>query len=145
MLPGLDGVELLRALRADETLNHVLVILLTARAGAESTVEGLRHGADDYVTKPFDPAELLAHVRTHLELSRLRERAIAAHEQEAAQLETALATRTVISQAVGIVMAQQRCTPETAFEMLTTVSQNSNTKLHEIARRLVEGISSQAR
>jgi cytochrome d ubiquinol oxidase subunit I len=145
MLPGRDGVDLLRALRADETLNHVPVILLTARAAAESTVEGLRHGADDYVTKPFDPAELLARVRTHLELSRLRERAIAAHEQEAAQLETALATRTVISQAVGIVMAQQRCTPETAFEMLTKVSQNSNTKLHEIARKLVEGISSQAR
>jgi len=48
------------------------VILLSARAGEESSLEGLEAGADDYVSKPFSARELLARVRTHLELARVR-------------------------------------------------------------------------
>ena len=72
MMPGMDGFELLRELRADERTRTVPVVLLSARAGEESAVEGLQAGADDYLVKPFSARELLARVRTHLELARLR-------------------------------------------------------------------------
>jgi signal transduction histidine kinase len=72
MMPGLDGFSLLRALRSDPRTLTVPVILLSARAGEESAVEGLQAGADDYLVKPFSARELLARVRTHVDLSRLR-------------------------------------------------------------------------
>ena len=72
MMPGLDGFGLLRELRADPTTQNIPVILLSARAGEESAVEGLNAGADDYLTKPFSARELLARVRSNLSLSRQR-------------------------------------------------------------------------
>ncbi len=63
-LPGRDGLDVLRAMRATGT--RTPVIILTARAGVDDTVAGLEHGADDYMTKPFRFAELLARVRTRL-------------------------------------------------------------------------------
>lgn len=72
MMPGLDGFALLRELRAGPGTRTVPVILLSARAGEESAVEGLEGGADDYIVKPFSARELLARVRTHVELSRAR-------------------------------------------------------------------------
>jgi len=62
MMPGADGIEVLRTLRADVRTSHVPVVLLTARADVESRIEGLGEGADDYLAKPFDAAELLARV-----------------------------------------------------------------------------------
>ncbi len=72
MMPGLDGLGLLRELRANPQTRTVPVILLSARAGEESSVYGLDAGADDYLTKPFSAQQLLARVRTHLELARIR-------------------------------------------------------------------------
>ena len=72
MMPRMDGFVLLRALRADDALRTIPVILLSARAGEESAVEGLEAGADDYLVKPFSAKELIARVNTHLTLSRLR-------------------------------------------------------------------------
>jgi signal transduction histidine kinase len=72
MMPGLDGFGLLRELRKHERTRTIPVILLSARAGEESAVEGLDAGADDYLAKPFSARELLARVRTHLELARVR-------------------------------------------------------------------------
>ncbi|HZN95437.1 MAG TPA: PAS domain-containing protein, partial [Myxococcales bacterium] len=72
MMPGLDGFELLRELRANDPTRSVPVVMLSARAGEEARVEGLTAGAEDYLVKPFSARELLARVRTHLELARLR-------------------------------------------------------------------------
>jgi PAS domain S-box-containing protein len=72
MMPNLDGFGLTRAIRSDLSLRDVPVVLLSARAGEEATVEGLEGGADDYLVKPFAARELLARVRTHVELSRQR-------------------------------------------------------------------------
>ncbi|MET0404832.1 MAG: ATP-binding protein [Cystobacter sp.] len=72
MMPGLDGFGLLRELRANEPTRTLPVILLSARAGEESRMEGLSHGADDYLVKPFSARELLTRVRTQLELARMR-------------------------------------------------------------------------
>ena len=60
MMPGLDGFAVLAALRADERLRNTPILLLSARAGEESKVEGLAAGADDYLTKPFSARELVA-------------------------------------------------------------------------------------
>jgi signal transduction histidine kinase len=72
MMPGMDGFALLRELRKNPRTKTIPVILLSARAGEESAIEGLDAGADDYLAKPFTARELLARVRTHLELARVR-------------------------------------------------------------------------
>jgi signal transduction histidine kinase/DNA-binding response OmpR family regulator len=72
MMPRLDGFALLKSLRADERTRSIPVILLSARAGEEAAVEGLDCGADDYLVKPFSARELVARVRTHLEMARQR-------------------------------------------------------------------------
>ncbi|MER5386095.1 SpoIIE family protein phosphatase [Streptomyces sp. NPDC002688] len=76
MMPRMDGFELVRALRADPRTARLPVVLLTARAGEEESVQGRHAGADDYLAKPFSARQLLARVRTGLELSRLREQAL---------------------------------------------------------------------
>ncbi|GAA3885945.1 SpoIIE family protein phosphatase [Saccharothrix violaceirubra] len=74
MMPRLDGLHLVAALRADPATAGVPVLLLSARAGQEASIEGLAAGADDYLVKPFAAAELLARVRANVELARLRNR-----------------------------------------------------------------------
>jgi PAS domain S-box-containing protein len=75
MMSGLDGLGLLRELRADPRTREVPVILLSARAGEDSRIEGLKSGADDYLVKPISARELLARVQSHLELAKLRREA----------------------------------------------------------------------
>lgn len=64
MLPGLSGIELLRRIRAHDP--HTPVLLLTAKGSVEDKVAGLDHGANDYITKPFQIEELLARIRAAL-------------------------------------------------------------------------------
>jgi len=72
MMPELDGFGLLRELRAHAATKTLPFILLSARAGEESRVEGLDAGADDYLVKPFSARELIARVQTHLQLAHVR-------------------------------------------------------------------------
>ena len=66
MLPGLDGLDVMRALRRDPALTDIPVIMLTARVEEADKLVGLELGADDYLTKPFSPRELVARVRAVL-------------------------------------------------------------------------------
>lgn len=66
MMPGMDGLEVCRKLRADERTARLPLIMLTARAAEADRVVGLEMGADDYVTKPFSPRELVARVKALL-------------------------------------------------------------------------------
>ena len=75
MMPRLDGFGLVAAIRADERLRNLPMVLLSARAGEEARLEGLDAGADDYLVKPFSARELLARVRSNLDLARLRKQA----------------------------------------------------------------------
>jgi signal transduction histidine kinase/CheY-like chemotaxis protein len=72
MMPGLDGFALVREVRADPARADIPIILLSARAGEEASIEGLVAGADDYLIKPFSARELLARVHTNIEMARLR-------------------------------------------------------------------------
>ncbi|MEU6409772.1 SpoIIE family protein phosphatase [Microbispora sp. NPDC046933] len=73
MMPRLDGLSLVAALRSDPRTAAVPVVLLSARAGQEASIEGLQAGADDYLVKPFAAAELLARVRANMDMARLRQ------------------------------------------------------------------------
>jgi PAS domain S-box-containing protein len=76
MMPRLDGLELLRQLRADPNTREIPIILLSARAGEESRLEGLQATADDYLIKPFSARELLARINAHLKLVKFRKEAV---------------------------------------------------------------------
>jgi CheY-like chemotaxis protein len=109
MMPRLDGFGLLKALRADERTRQLPVILLSARAGEEASVEGLDAGADDYLIKPFSARELQARIRAHLELARQRRELEHQLEQrvQARTAEVARLTR-VLQMLSGINMALVR-------------------------------------
>jgi DNA-binding response OmpR family regulator len=67
MIPNLDGFGLLQAVRADAALASVPVVLLSARAGEEAVLEGIRAGADEYLIKPFSARELIARVDAQIQ------------------------------------------------------------------------------
>jgi len=97
MMPNLDGFGLLRAIRADPDLREIPVIMLSARAGEESRVEGLDAGADDYLAKPFSARELIARVSSLLELTRVRQEALVALRDSERR------TRALFQQAPGFI------------------------------------------
>jgi signal transduction histidine kinase len=74
MMPDMDGLEVCRQLKSDPAVAQIPIIFLTASNEMEHLVQGFNVGAVDYVTKPFNGAELLARVRTHLELKWARQR-----------------------------------------------------------------------
>ncbi|MEO6423547.1 MAG: PAS domain S-box protein, partial [Candidatus Nitrotoga sp.] len=97
MMPRMDGFGLIQALRNNPATQHVPVIMLSARAGEESRIDGMDASADDYLVKPFSARELLARVASHLKIARLRNEsaeAVSASEKklrmaiEAAQMVT---------------------------------------------------------
>jgi putative two-component system response regulator len=71
-MPGMDGFEVCLRLKAQEETHNIPIIFLSGLLGLEEKLKGFRLGAVDFISKPFHPEELLARVRIHLELSRLR-------------------------------------------------------------------------
>jgi PAS domain S-box-containing protein len=100
MMPGLDGFGLLEQLRTDPRTRTVPVVLLSARAGEESRVEGLGAGADDYLAKPFSARELLARVNAHLELARVRREAARRESELLAEARQAQAQAAAILESI---------------------------------------------
>ena len=72
MLPGIDGLEVCRRLRADSRTVHIPIVMLTAKGEESDAVIGLAQGADDYVRKPFGVKELVARIATRLRASELK-------------------------------------------------------------------------
>jgi signal transduction histidine kinase/DNA-binding NarL/FixJ family response regulator len=100
MMPRLDGMGLVARLKAEATLRHVPVVLLTAQAGKDAAVAGLDGGADDYLGKPFSPAELRARLRVALRLAR-------AYEREALRADELAETRDLVAQAALAAFARK--------------------------------------
>ncbi|MGF0311109.1 response regulator [Rhodococcus sp. IEGM1428] len=138
MLPGRSGLDLVGDIRRDDALQRVPVILLTARAGTDFVLDGLGRGADDYIVKPFHDRELVARVRVHLELSRMREQLLEESDNQAATLRSALDTRAAIGRAVGILMSVYRIDADAAFTQLTELSQNTNRKTRDLATMITD-------
>lgn len=74
MMPQMDGTELLKAVKSDPVLCHTPVILITARAGEDSRIEGIEIGADDYIVKPFSSKELIVRAQAQIRMSGERTR-----------------------------------------------------------------------
>ncbi len=72
MMPGMDGYEVCKTLKQDISVSHIPIIFITAKTETEDIVKGFKAGGIDYVTKPFVLEELLARVKTHLEMKTLR-------------------------------------------------------------------------
>jgi GAF domain-containing protein len=100
-----------------------------------------------YATTPgaFGPAELLVAGRFADEVSRALALAVrmAERSEMSVHLQTALASRAVIDQALGIIMGQNRCTADEAFEVLRSISQNRNVKLRDVAADMIAAVSGQ--
>ncbi|MGC5015410.1 SpoIIE family protein phosphatase [Streptosporangium sp. DT93] len=104
MMPGMDGLDLVRRLRADEATRSVPIMILSARAGQEESLSGLIAGADEYLTKPFSARELLTRVRGVLSLSAVRSR----HNRQLRELtEAALALNRASGAAEVLALAQR--------------------------------------
>ncbi len=83
MMPGIDGFETAKRIKANPSISHIPIIFLTANANQESIVKAFELGAEDYVTKPFNQLELISRVKTHVELFRIRSHlAQDAHQKE---------------------------------------------------------------
>ncbi|HEY1603942.1 MAG TPA: diguanylate cyclase [Pirellulales bacterium] len=80
LMPGLDGLELCRRVRAQHQEPYTYILLLTGKRDPADVVEGLSAGADDYITKPFDPAELKVRLRAGKRILCLQEQLISARE-----------------------------------------------------------------
>jgi diguanylate cyclase (GGDEF)-like protein len=80
MMPGRDGIDICRSVRQRKGRAYIYILLLTARGHKEDIVEGLEAGADDYVTKPFDPYELRARLRAGQRIVELQEQLLHARE-----------------------------------------------------------------
>jgi len=90
MMPGIDGYETCARLKADETTRNAVIIFLTALQATEDKVRGLSLGAVDFITKPFDPDEVIARVRRQLDVYHQHKALLEKHQHLAGQLKKAL-------------------------------------------------------
>jgi signal transduction histidine kinase len=97
MMPGLDGMALLRRLREDPKTRMVPVVLLSAHAGEEAQIGGFESGADDYLVKPFSSRAMLARVGAHLEIARVRKAILRKERAALVSIEASEAQRRRIS------------------------------------------------
>ena len=134
MMPRLDGVGLLRALRAAPHTRHLPILLLSAQAREQSMLEALESGADDYLVKPFSAQELLARVRSNLELVRMR-REVTRERAHTESLAEAIQARDDFLS----VASHELRTPLATFQLHLDIAERGlrETQQHQAVERLV--------
>ncbi|MFQ5675785.1 MAG: ATP-binding protein, partial [bacterium] len=138
MMPKMDGYALCRKLKTDERTSHIPIILLTARAGGESKVEGLETGADDYIIKPFDARELQVRVRNLIEQRRkLRERFRKEGILEPKEIAVTSMDEQFLRKAMDII-EQNLSEPEFSTEIFAKRVAMSRMQLHRKLRALTD-------
>jgi PAS domain S-box-containing protein len=95
MMPDVDGLALMEYIKNNDGKSTVPVILLSARSGEESRIDGMRHGADDYIVKPFSSKELLARIEARILISSIRKKAEQALKLTNKELEERVHQRTI--------------------------------------------------
>jgi two-component system sensor histidine kinase/response regulator len=145
MMPEMDGLEVCRRLKADPLTQRVPVIFLTASNEMEHLVSGFEAGAVDYVTKPFNPPELLARVRTHLELKHARERLREMNEEKnefmgivAHDLRNPLGAIRGYAEMVLEEMQSVRPSPPEDFARAVSEVTQCTTRIHDASQRMAE-------
>jgi class 3 adenylate cyclase/CheY-like chemotaxis protein len=106
MMPKLDGITVLKRLKADTTLPFIPVILLTAKADQKDVIEGLEAGGDDYLTKPIDKDALIARVRSMLRIKALHDQVQDQSEKLQQQTEQLAAWNTMLEERVAAQLAE---------------------------------------
>ncbi len=138
MMPKLDGFETCRQLKKNEKTHRIPIIFLTAKIDTKSITEGFELGAVDYVTKPFNPLELLARVKTHLELT-FRRKLTERQNNERKQLLHVLSHDLINSLSGSIFMLEQLDTnPLVAHQMKYVVLKGlkNSVELVKLGRQL---------
>lgn len=103
MMPKMDGKEFCQRIKNDDDLKYTYFILLTARDAAEDKIEGMEHGADDFMTKPFNDKELFARINVGLRITALQQE-LAKYQHEKAITEIAVTIGHEINNPLGIIM-----------------------------------------
>ena len=102
MMPGIDGFEPCRRLKADAITRNIPVIFMTALSETPDKIQGFKLGAVDYITKPFQPEEVLARIHTHLKIQHLQEELLRNNLELQAALERERELNTLKSRFISI-------------------------------------------
>ena len=143
MMPRMDGKEFCSRVKADEKLRYVYFILLTARDTADDKVEGMEHGADDFMTKPFNEKELITRIKVGLRITALQNE-LKEFQHQRAISELAVTFGHEINNPLGIVMLTLQvmkkkagtATVEEMVKHIDTCISNGN-RVADIVKKLI--------
>lgn len=143
MMPKMDGKEFCEKIKSDEKLKYTYFILLTARDTADDKVEGMEHGADDFMTKPFNEKELITRIKVGLRITTLQHE-LSLFQHRKAITELAVTFGHEINNPLGIIMLtlqvlkkkiRNDTPPEIAKELETCIT-NGN-RIADIVKKLI--------
>lgn len=142
LMPGLDGLQLVRRLKATTNTNHIPIVLLTSKAEAEDRIEGLETGVDGYMAKPFRVEELRTLIENLLKNRlRLRGKFSGSHQEDKIKKVELRANNDVLMERVMKIVNDHLDNPDLSVEMLAEEVGLSRTQLHRRLKELT-GISS---